>query len=62
MSKDEAQHAFRQAFESAELAVSLYAKPIGLGARQSIEHQGYQALSEAIREIARGLAEMSEGN
>jgi len=60
MTKGAAKAAFESAEVKANEAVSLYAKPIGLGARHSIEHQGIQALAEAVRDLAHGLQELSE--
>lgn len=55
MTMDAARTAFENAEVHANTAVTLLAQPIGGGARQSIEHQGMQALAEAVRDLARGL-------
>lgn len=62
MTSDDANLSFRSAAESAQKAIDLYAKPIGLGATHSIEHQGIQALAEAIRDMADGLATITTRN
>jgi ubiquinone biosynthesis protein UbiJ len=60
MTKDAARTAFKKAEQNAKRAVDLFAQPIGGGARQSIEHQGIQALAEAVRDLAHGLQELDE--
>ncbi|WP_344793721.1 hypothetical protein [Frondihabitans peucedani] len=59
MTRDDANLSSRSAADSAQKAVDLYAKPIGVGATHSIEHQGPQVLAEAIRGLADGLAMMA---
>jgi hypothetical protein len=59
MTSNDANLSFRSASENAQKAIDLYAKPIGLGARHSTEHQGIQALAEAIRDLADGLTAMT---
>lgn len=59
MTNNDANLSFQSASESAQKAIDHYAKPVGLGASHSIEHQGIQALAEAIRDLADGLAAMT---
>lgn len=61
MTSNDANRSFRSASERAQAAIDLYAKPIGLGASHSTEHQAVQALAEAIRDLADGLAAMTIG-
>jgi hypothetical protein len=60
MTSKAASEFFAEAEKKAAEAVDLYAKPIGLGARQSIEHQGIQALAESIQKLAQGLLALSD--
>lgn len=55
MNSREARTSFEKAEAKAAEAVELLARPIGLGASHSIEHQSVQAMAEAMRDLARGL-------